>query len=400
MSCLRCEPPCSLLAFQAILTTGMLPFESRDYRVSKRSRLDGELVVGPSLAMSNFCYTILRLDPYIGCGHSCVYCYTRFFPSLRRSQPAARVDYPKLLEAAVEKLRRAGLELPPLHMSALTEPFQPLERKLALSLRLLRAALRMRVPLLISTKSTLVAEPPWLDAVKELAGEGLAAVQLSVAFLEDGVAKALEPGAPPPSERLRAAEKLSSEGVPLVLRMQPLVPYLNSGEEYAERYAEAARAVGARHVIAEALRISSWRDLAAFRKVMSEEAFRKLVNPSLWERFPLGSHKHPRRELRARAYSHVKASAERRGLTFATCREGFYTMWSSPDCCGVFLLSEKVLRYTLYELLHGPRHGYKYLTPEDYRRIPLPEMRRKLLAHHKIAESTARNPSLVSTLTL
>jgi DNA repair photolyase len=59
-------------------------------------------------------------------------------------------------------------------------------------------ARELGVPLIVSTKSSLVAEPPWLDAVKELAGEGLAIVQLSVAFLDDSVARRLEPGAPPP----------------------------------------------------------------------------------------------------------------------------------------------------------------------------------------------------------
>ena len=382
------------------LTTRMQPFDSRDYRVSRGRSLDGELVVGPSLPMSNFCYTVFRLDPYIGCAHSCTYCYTRFFPSLRPSQPVARVEYPRLLAAAVEKLRRAGLRTPPLHMSALTEPFQPLERKLMLSLRLLKTALRTRTPLLISTKSTLVAESPWLDAVKELAGEGLAAVQLSVAFLDDRVARVLEPGAPPPSERLKAAERLSNEGVPVILRAQPIVPFLNSGSEHAEEYAETAKAVGAKHLIAEVLRISSWRDLEAFKRAMGEDSFRKLADPGIWERFPLGSHKHPRRELRVEAYAALKAGAEKRGLTFATCREGFYAMWSSPDCCGVFLLKERTLRYTLYELLHGPRRGYSYLTPEDYWRIPLPQARRKLLAHHEVVERTARSPSLVRALTL
>ncbi|MEM4570510.1 MAG: hypothetical protein QXE66_04295, partial [Desulfurococcaceae archaeon] len=50
-----------------------------------KDRLDGELVVGASLIMSCFCYSIFRLDPYIGCQHSCSYCYTRFLPGYRRS---------------------------------------------------------------------------------------------------------------------------------------------------------------------------------------------------------------------------------------------------------------------------------------------------------------------------
>jgi DNA repair photolyase len=376
----------------------MLPFDEGRFRVARARRLDGELVVGASLVMSSFCYSIFRLDPYAGCGHSCAYCYTRFLPGLKPASPVAKLDYPRLLRGAVEELGRAGVRLPPLRMSALTDPFQPAERGLRLSLRLLKVARELGVPLIVSTKSSLAAEPPWLDAVKELAGEGLAIVQLSVAFLDDGVARRLEPGAPPPSERLKAAERLSGEGVPVVLRLQPLVPFLNSGAEFLEEYAEAARAAGARHVIAEALRIASWRDLEPFKRAMGEGAFRALSSEQLWERFPAGSHKHPRAGWRRRAYALAGEAAARRGLGFALCREGFYDLARAPDCCGVYLMGSRVLRYTLYELLRGPKPGYEYLKPEDAERIPLPELRRKLREHFELLKRVASDASLLRKL--
>jgi len=132
---------------------------SARFRVVRARRLDGELVVGASLVMSSFCYSIFRLDPYVGCGHSCAYCYTRFLPGFKPASPMAKLDYPRLLRSAVEELERAGVRLPPLRMSALTDPFQPAERELRLSLRLLRVARELRIPLIVPTKSSLVAEP-------------------------------------------------------------------------------------------------------------------------------------------------------------------------------------------------------------------------------------------------
>ncbi|MGB9828330.1 MAG: hypothetical protein ACPLSM_07420 [Thermosphaera sp.] len=91
--------------------------------------------------------------------------------------------------------------MPPFRMSALTDPFQPVENRLKLSLELMKVARNNDVPLIVSTKSTLTASSPWLDELKELADEGLVVVQLSIAFLDETVSRRLEPGAPSPSDR-------------------------------------------------------------------------------------------------------------------------------------------------------------------------------------------------------
>jgi len=376
----------------------MLSFNNGHFTVTRKRRLDEELIVGASLVMSSFCYSIFRLDPYLGCGHTCAYCYTKFLPGLRPATPVAKLDYPRLLRATVKELRKTGVSLPPLRMSALTDPFQPVERKFNLTLRLLKVALELELPLIISTKSLLVTESPWLDAVKELAGEGLALVQFSIAFLDDQIARALEPGAPLPSERLKAAEKLSEEGIPVALRLQPLVPLLNSHPEFFEEYADAAKAVGAKHVITEVLRIASWQNLEPFKKVMSEEAYKALTSKNLWELFPLGSHKHPRASWRKNAYSLASEAVAKRGLGFSLCREGFYELVKASDCCGIYLLKTRILRYTLYELLYGEKPGYKYLKPDDLGRIPLLGLRRKLIEHFEMLKQVVSDETLLKNL--
>jgi hypothetical protein len=62
-----------------------------------------------------------------------------------------------------------------------------------------------------------------------------------------------------------------------------------------------------------------------------------------------------------------------------------------PDCCGVYLMGSRVLRYTLYELLRGPKPGYEYLKPEDVEKIPLPELRRKLREHKGFYDEIAKH---------
>lgn len=80
------------------------------------------------------------------------------------------------------------------------------------------------------------------------------------------------------------------------------------------------------------------------------------------------------------------------------CREGFYDLVRAPDCCGVYLMGSRVLRYTLYELLRGPKPGYEYMKPEDVERIPLPELRRKLREHFELVKRVASDTSLLRKL--
>jgi len=94
---------------------------------------------------------------------------------------------------------------------------------------------------------------------------------------------------------------------------------------------------------------------------------------------------------RRQAYALAGEAAARRGLGFALCREGFYDLVRVPDCCGVYLMGSRVLRYTLYELLRGPKPGYEYLKPEDVEKIPLPELRRKLREHKGFYDEIAKH---------
>ncbi|MEM2186743.1 MAG: radical SAM protein [Thermofilaceae archaeon] len=362
-----------------------------------KDRLDGELVVGASLIMSCFCYSIFRLDPYIGCQHSCSYCYTRFLPGYRRSFKAI-ANYARLLRAALEVWRSSGAPLSPFRLSALTDPFPPIEEKLGIALEVMKVARKLGIPLIVCTKSTLIAREPWLNIVKELAGEGLAIVQLSVAFLNDEVARKLEKGAPPPSERFKAAEKLADEQIPVVLRLQPLIPYLNSSAEFLEEYADAARSVGARHVILEVLRILRWRDLECFRVAMPKFDFVKLTNPALWEPYPWGAHKHPGKGWRRSIYELAIETLSRRGLTVGLCREGFFDLNAAPDCCGIYLLRERVVRVTLREQFYGFQSGYRYIQLEDVERLPLPAVKRKLRKHFQLVYEVLANKELLQKI--
>ncbi|MEZ4617264.1 MAG: radical SAM protein [Caldilineaceae bacterium] len=106
--------------------------------------------------MANYDYT---LNPYSGCIFGCTYCYAAFFARERGAQE----NWGKWLnikENALELLkvkRKRPLIGKTIYMSSVTDPYQPVEKKLELTRQLLEELLRFhRIKLVIQTRSPLV----------------------------------------------------------------------------------------------------------------------------------------------------------------------------------------------------------------------------------------------------
>jgi DNA repair photolyase len=99
---------------------------------------------------------------------------------------------------------------------------------------------------LIVTKSPLVLRD--LDILAKYPGR--AVVQITVTTLDGAVAERLEPHAPRPSARLEAARRLAEAGVPVGVRLDPIVPYVNDSAESLSAVVDAAADAGARQLVA------------------------------------------------------------------------------------------------------------------------------------------------------
>lgn len=321
--------------------TGMPEMKTRKRRPGRR-RWGENLFIGASPYVSGLCYSIFRVEPYAGCPMGCVYCYTRWYPSRGGSQQVW--DF----ERAASEVYSAGLVPVPFRLSTLTEPFQPLEEERKLSLKVLKVALRTRYPLIVNTRSALISRDPWRALLQQLGEEGLVVLQVSVSTLSEKH-RVLEPKTPSPRDLLSAASKLVERGVPLVVRYEPLIPGLSDVESEAERAFEAFAEAGAEHVIVEFLRIE--RDKLGFFENIALDT----VPYSLrWETYSIekeeGPVKPPLDYRRGKARM-LRDLATKKGLTFATCKEGFFDLHTSPECCGVYLLGVRhLLRPTLAEV--------------------------------------------------
>src|SRR5437588_6927698 len=112
------------------------------------------------------------LNPYRGCEHGCIYCYARptheylgFSPGLNfESKIMVKTNAPELLRA---ELASSRWQPQTLVMSGVTDPYQPIERKLRITRGCLEVLAEFRNPGAIITKNRLVKRD--IDLLCELA---------------------------------------------------------------------------------------------------------------------------------------------------------------------------------------------------------------------------------------
>ncbi len=173
------------------------------------------------------------INPYRGCEHGCTYCYAR--PSHEFLGFSAGLDFETKILAkldAPELLRRTLMSprwVPePLGMSGITDPYQPLEKRLRLTRGCLEVLAELRHPVQIITKNQLITRD--LDVLQELAKFDAVGATITLTTLDGELSRRMEPRAAHPRERLRTISQLAEAGIPTAVLVAPVVPALTDHE--------------------------------------------------------------------------------------------------------------------------------------------------------------------------
>ncbi|HSN23143.1 MAG TPA: PA0069 family radical SAM protein, partial [Methylomicrobium sp.] len=186
------------------------------------------------------------INPYRGCEHGCAYCFARPSHAYLGLSPGLdfetrlfyKPDAPDLLR---NELNARRYRPAPIALGINTDAYQPVERKLGLTRRILGVLQETRHPVSIVTKSSLVERD--LDILQDMAAQGLVQIALSITTLKTDLARRLEPRAAKPKRRLQTVEVLAAAGIPVSVLVAPLIPMLN--DEELEKILTAVRHAGA-----------------------------------------------------------------------------------------------------------------------------------------------------------
>lgn len=173
------------------------------------------------------------VNPYRGCEHGCIYCYAR--PTHEYFGFSAGLDFetkimvkheaPNLLRAALAK---KSWKPQTIAISGVTDCYQPIERKLALTRRCLEVLAEFNNPVAIITKNHLVARDA--DILGKLAAVNAAAVHISLTTLDVSLNRVMEPRTSLPQQRLEAISRLRDAGIPVGVLLAPVIPGLTDHE--------------------------------------------------------------------------------------------------------------------------------------------------------------------------
>ncbi len=181
--------------------------------------------------------------PYIGCEHDCIYCYNQTFEH-------KNTDI-KIKENAVELFKKE-LKNKPIDVITVGD-YQPAEVKYKLIRKCLEVVLDFGFPFHGIEKSTIVVRD--LDLLKKInkksKGEGSwgSCVSFSFSTVDDEIARIFEPNASLPSARLKAMDKISSEGIFSGATYMPVLPHITDDDKSLEATVEKVKEHGGKYIL-------------------------------------------------------------------------------------------------------------------------------------------------------
>ncbi|WP_426102852.1 PA0069 family radical SAM protein [Massilia sp. TSP1-1-2] len=188
----------------------------------------------------------VSLNPYRGCEHGCIYCFARPTHSYLGLSPGldfesrlfAKVNAPDLLR---RELAKASYVPEPIAIGVNTDAYQPCERELRITRRVLEVLHECEHPVALISKASLIERD--IDLLAPMAAKGQAIAAITLTTLDPAISRTLEPRAAAPARRLRTIRTLTEAGIPVRVSVAPVIPFVTEPE--LERVLAAARDAGA-----------------------------------------------------------------------------------------------------------------------------------------------------------
>jgi DNA repair photolyase len=188
------------------------------------------------------------INPFRGCGHACVYCFSRRTHEWLELDSGRDFDTQivvktNLVDVLRRELARPSWKREHVALGTNTDPYQRAEGRYRLMPGVIQALTDSRTPFSILTKGTLLRrDVPLLATAAQKVPVGLG---VSMAIWDDGLHAALEPGAPTPRARLDLVRAVTDAGLPCGVFLAPVLPGLTDGKAELDAAIGAIAAAGA-----------------------------------------------------------------------------------------------------------------------------------------------------------
>lgn len=255
------------------------------------------------------------MNIYRGCSHGCIYCdsrstcygFTHAFEDIEVKENA-----PELLERALKSKRKSCM----IGTGAMCDPYLHAEEQLRLTRKCLELIDRYEFGVAIQTKSTRVLRD--LDLLQSINSKTKAVVQMTLTTYDEELCKILEPNVSTTKERFDALLQFREAGIPTVVWMTPILPFINDTQENIRGILEYCIRAGVKGIISFGMGVTL------------REGDREYFYRALDEHFPGMK----QRYIRAYGNAYELPSPDNRELMeiFQTTCEKNGILWKPEDC--------------------------------------------------------------------
>lgn len=168
------------------------------------------------------------MNLYRGCTHGCIYCDSRsecYGMTYTFEDVEVKQNAPQLLEEALRKRRKPCM----IGMGAMTDPYLPLEKIERLTRQALEIIDRYSFGVTLITKSDLVLRD--VELLQSINRKAKCVVQMTLTTYDEDLCRILEPNVATTKRRFEVLMELKKVGIPTVVWMTPILPFINDTEE-------------------------------------------------------------------------------------------------------------------------------------------------------------------------
>ena len=181
-----------------------------------------------------------------GCSHGCIYCdsrskcyqFTHPFEDIEVKQNA-----PELLEKALRSKRKKCM----IGTGAMSDPYMHCEEELGLTRKCLEIIKKYEFGLAILTKSDRILRD--IDLLDEINRSAKCVVQITLTTYDDDLCRILEPNVCNTKRRIEVLEEMQKRGIPTIVWLTPILPFINDTEENVTSILEECARVGVKGII-------------------------------------------------------------------------------------------------------------------------------------------------------
>lgn len=172
--------------------------------------------------------SVFGMNIYRGCSHGCIYCDARSTCYQMKhdfEDIEVKINAPELLEDALRRKRSRTM----IGTGAMSDPYMHCEEKLGLTRKCLEIIYRYGFVIVLHTKSDRVLRD--IDLLEKINSKTKCVVQFTLTTFDESLCKLIEPNVCTTKARFSALEALRDRGIPTVVWISPILPFINDTEE-------------------------------------------------------------------------------------------------------------------------------------------------------------------------